>query len=429
MSPRFTLDPRVADMAISATLAAKLRSGELAAQGRRVYRLGLGQSPFPVPAPVVAAIRAAADEKDYLPPGGLPALRTAVAEYYRRRHGVHVAAEDVVVGPGSKELMFLLQLCFAGDILIPTPSWVSYVPQARLAARTVVHVPGGGRHGLMVDPAGLAELCRADPDRPRLMFLNSPSNPTGLSFTLEELEALGEVCREHRVVVLSDEIYGELAFSGEHHSLARVYPEGTIVASGLSKWCGAGGWRLGTLAFPPGLRDLRRAVEAVASETYSSTSAPVQHAAVVAFRPHQEIEAYLSEARRILGVALFSAASELAAAGLDVPEPAGGFYLFPGFGPHRAALARQGVVGDVALAEALLEQTGVVALPGSAFGMDPGALYIRLALVDFDGARALSAAAESPVDLAFLERHLTPIREAILAITGWCEELRARAAG
>src|SRR5690606_31433852 len=146
------------DLAISPTLAARQRSGALAAAGRRVFRLGLGQSPFPVPAPVVLALRASATERDYLPPGGLPDLRAAVADFHRRRHGHAFAAENVLIGPGSKELMFLLQLCFDGDILIPTPSWLSYRPQAHLAGSALVAVPGGGRHGLMVDPDVLAQI-------------------------------------------------------------------------------------------------------------------------------------------------------------------------------------------------------------------------------------------------------------------------------
>ncbi|MBK9033673.1 MAG: aminotransferase class I/II-fold pyridoxal phosphate-dependent enzyme [Myxococcales bacterium] len=427
MTPLIDLDPRVDGLVVSPTLAARVRANELAQAGRRVYRFGLGQSPFPVPAPVVAALRAAAGEKDYLPPGGLPALQAAVVDYHRRRHGLTFAADDVVIGPGSKELLFLLQLAFAGDVMVPTPSWVSYVPQARLAGRVVVRVPGGGRHGLMVDPDELDRLCRTGPGRPRLLVINSPSNPTGLAYTGDELERLAAVCRAHAVVVVSDEIYGELTVVGEHRSLARAYPEGTIVASGLSKWCGAGGWRLGTMAFPPTLIALRRAMIAIASETYSSTSAPIQHAAVVAFRPNGEVEAYLAEVRRLLAALLLWSGTELMGAGLDVPEAAGGFYLFPSFAELRPQLARLGIHDDVALVDRLLTRTGVMALPGSAFGMAPGDLRLRLALVDFDGARALTAAAREVIGRGFLERYLTPTWEAVTAIVAWCQEVRAEA--
>jgi aspartate aminotransferase len=413
MNPHLALDPRVTELAISPTLAARQRSGALAASGRRVYRMGLGQSPFPVPASVVLALRAAATQRDYLPPGGLPELRAAVAEFHRRRHGHAFAAEDVVIGPGSKELMFLLQLCFDGEVLIPTPSWVSYRPQAHLAGRALAAIPGGGRHGLMVAPEVLGRICARSPRRPRLLFFNSPSNPTGLAYSEAELEAIAGVCREHGVTVLSDEIYADLSFAGRHASIARCYPEGTIVASGLSKWCGAGGWRLGTLAFPASLRVLRRALEAVASETYSSTSAPIQHAAITAFRPSLELEDYLAEVRRVLSGVMRWAASKLGAAGLDVPDPAGGFYLFPGFAPLRDVLAPYGIEDDRALVERLLAATGIVALPGSAFGLDPKALRLRLALVDFDGAAAM------------LERGIpSQVRDAIDAMVLWIASLQ-----
>ncbi len=423
MTPRVAIDERVLGLPVSPTLASRGRSGELVAAGRRVYRLGLGQSPFPVPDTVVAALRAAAAEKDYLPPAGLPELRAAVADHHRRRHGLALSAENVVVGPGSKELMFLLQLCFDGDILLPTPSWVSYVPQARLAGRNAVPLPGGGRHGLELTPDALARAC-ASGDRPRLLFLNSPSNPTGLAIEADAIAALAEVCRQHGVVVLSDEIYGELRFDGRHVSFARAYPEGTIVASGLSKWCGAGGWRLGTLALPPTLQPLRRALEAVASETYSTTSAPIQRAAIAAFRPSAEIEGYLLDARRVLHFVMTWAHGELERAGLDVPLPAGAFYLFPGFEPLRGALAKRGVHDDVALCELLLTQTGVFALPGSAFGMPRESLWTRLALVDFDGARALTVARDGVLDASFLRTQVAPLWEAIGAIATFAGELR-----
>lgn len=419
------LDARVEGMSVSPTLAARIRSASLAVQGQRVFRLGLGQSPFPVPAPLVAALRAAAAEKEYLPPGGLHELRRAVADHHRARHGLSFAAEDVLIGPGSKELIFLLQLCFAGDIVLPTPRWVSYVPQARLAGREVVELPGGGRHGLMIDPERVADVCRGAPGRQRVLFFNSPCNPTGLAFTADELEALAAVCRERGVLVLSDEIYAELCFPGRHLSIAQLYPEGTIVVSGLSKWCGAGGWRLGTMAFPPELRPLRRALEAVASETFSSTSAPIQHAAVTAFKPQGEIEAYLVAVRRILAAALGWATAELTSVGLDVPEPAAAFYLFPGFAPLREPLAAHGIHTDIDLVERLLADTGLVAIPGSAFGCAPAALRVRLALVDFDGAHALAGLADGPADLSFLQRYLTPTWNGIMALTHWSARLGA----
>jgi aspartate aminotransferase len=135
------LNPNVFGLSTSATLAINERSNELIAQGRKIFKLGLGQSPFPVPAIVVEALRAAAPQKDYTPVRGLRPLRDTVTEFLYRRHGIERARRQVLVGPGSKELIFLTQLAYAGELLVPSPSWVSYAPQARIIGRRVTWLP------------------------------------------------------------------------------------------------------------------------------------------------------------------------------------------------------------------------------------------------------------------------------------------------
>ncbi len=409
----------------SATLAINDRSNELRRQGRRVFKLGLGQSPFPVPLPVVEALKANAFRKDYLPVKGLPELREAVADYHRRRDHVPATGEDVLVGPGSKELMFLLQLVYYGDLLIPTPAWVSYAPQAQIIGRRVNWIPSRKSGGWRLMPEELDRLCRPDPDRPRIVVLNYPNNPTGLTYDPAELEALAAVARRYKVILLSDEIYGELHHRGEHVSIARYYPEGTIISGGLSKWCGAGGWRLGTFTFPRSLRWLLDAMAAVASETYTSTSAPIQHAAVVAFRGGSEIDRYLRCARRVLRALGRRCARNLQAAGVDVHTPQGAFYLFPDFGPVARKLRERGIRTSREFCERLLEDTGVALLPGEEFGRPPRELTARLAYVDFDGGHCMSSAESGPMDgeldEGFLELHCKNVLEAIDEIVQWLQ--------
>jgi len=390
------LNLNVRGMLPSATVALNERCAARRAEGHEVFLLGLGQSPFPVPAPVVDALRAHAHEKAYLPVKGLPELRVAVADYHRRRFRVPASASDVLIGPGSKELMFLLQLVYYGDLVIPTPSWVSYAPQAEIVGRKVRWVPTRAEDDWRLTPDGLAALCEEDPDRPRIVILNYPNNPTGGTYALDELKELARVARRNRVVLLSDEIYGELHFRGQHVSVARFYPEGTIVSSGLSKWCGAGGWRLGTFLFPPTLHWLRDAMAVAASETYTATSAPIQWAAVRAFEGGTEIERYLASARRVLRALGRRCAADLGEAGLRVARPRGAFYLFLDATPLADRLRARGITSGEALTERLLEETGVAILPGSAFGRDPAELTARLAYVDFDGAAALVAAERIP---------------------------------
>lgn len=416
MPTRISLNLNVRGLRPSATLAINELSNALIAGGSRVYKLGLGQSPFPVPPSVVAALRDHAQRKEYLPVRGLPPLREAIASYFRRRTGggYPYSGDDVLVGPGSKELMFLIQLVFYGDLLLPSPAWVSYSPQARIIGRQVCWIPTTRGAGWKLLPDGLDELCRRDPGRPRLLILNYPANPTGQTYTAGELAALGEVARRHGVLVLSDEIYGELHHEGAHASIASFYPEGTIIASGLSKWCGAGGWRLGAFLFPRELRWLADAMAVVASETYTSTSAPIQWAAITAFSGGPELDDYLVRQRTILRALGAWCHRRLVAGGLDDVPPQGAFYLFPGFAAVESVLRARGIDGGEALCEHLLRATGVALLPGSEFGRPHGDLTARLAYVDFDGEAAL-AACEPGVELdeAWLRRHAPQVLEAV----------------
>jgi len=399
------------------------RSRARIAAGLRTYRFGLGQSPFPVPTPIVESLRAHAAEKEYLPVEGLLALREAIAGYLRRRHDIIRSPGQVIVGPGTKELLFLLQLAWNGEILVPAPSWVSYAPQAQIANRPLHWLSTRLEAELRIEPDRLAAQLAALPSGRRLLIFNYPSNPTGTTYDENELRALARVFREFKVTVLSDEIYGELHFDARHESVARHYEESTIVATGLSKWCGAGGWRLGSLTFPERLGWLREGVAILASETYSSTCAPVQHAAVRAFRPDATIDRYLDAARRVLGPLIRRSADRLRDAGAVVPRPDGGFYLFPCFSSARGRLADRGIHDDVALAEALLEEIGVATLPGSAFGMDSRDLYVRLALVDFDGGRALEAASGgATIDDDFLATHCAPTWAGVGAVAAWLRD-------
>jgi aspartate aminotransferase len=407
----------------SATLAINERSNLLREQGRMVYKLGLGQSPFPVPEPVVETLRTNAFQKDYLPVKGLGTLREVVADYHRRRQSIDASPEDVLIGPGSKELMFLLQLVYYGDLVIPTPSWVSYAPQAHIIGRHVRWLQTHRSNAWRLTPDEIERLCQEDHSRPRIVILNYPSNPTGGTYTLDELEALARVAQTYGAILLSDEIYGELHHEGTHVSIAHFYPEGTIISGGMSKWCGAGGWRLGTFTFPPGLRWLLDAMANVASETFTSTSAPIQYAAVRAFSGGSQIEQYLVQSRRILRALGQHAADTLNAAGIDVHPPEGAFYLFPDFTAGAQRLAERGIHNSRELCERLLEDTGVAILPGSDFGRPDGELTARLAYVDFDGARVLAAAEsrplDEPLDKQFLATFCGNVVRAIDLICEW----------
>lgn len=405
----------------SATVAINEYSNELLAQGRTVYKLGLGQSPFPVPAPVVKALQDNAFQKDYLPVKGLRPLREIVAGYHARREGIERQADGVIIGPGSKELMFLLQLAYYGELVIPAPSWVSYAPQAQIIGRNVRHVATRREDGWRLTGEGLERLCHEDPKRPRILILNYPNNPTGATYSEPQLKELAEVARRFSVILLSDEIYGEVQHDGNHISIARFYPEGTVISGGLSKWCGAGGWRLGTFAFPKELQWLLEPIATAASETFTSTSAPIQYAAISAYQENDEISEYLVQSRRVLGACGSWVAERLTQARVHCDRPEGGFYVFPDFSAHREGLAKRGITTSKELCQKLLEQTGVAVLPGSEFGRPSDELTLRAAYVDFDGATALEAAgnADAPLDEDFLRKHCPKILTAVDTLCDW----------
>jgi aspartate aminotransferase len=395
-----SLNLDIRGLGLSATLAINERIKELQKNGKEIYNFGLGQSPFPVPVPVVDALKLHAHEKDYLPVKGLPALRKAVAEFHKKMDHVEIKPKNVLVGPGSKELMFLLQLVYYGEIILPTPCWVSYGPQAQILNRHIQFIHTSLDTKWQITPQQLEELCANEHDvfRPRILILNYPSNPHGGSYSIEELKKIAKIARKYEIILLSDEIYGQLHFKGEHNSVARYYPEGTIISSGLSKWCGAGGWRLGTFSFPTNLNWLLEAMAAVASETYTSVSAPIQYAAVRAFRGGIRIERYLWQTRRILSTLGDQCTNMFNSVDIRVNPPVGAFYLFLDFTHHADKFAKRGIFDSKTLCERLINETGVALLPGVSFERPASELTARLAYINFDGAKALAAAETIPID-------------------------------
>jgi aspartate aminotransferase len=424
-----SLNLNVRGLGQSATLAIKARCRELRDEGRSIYDFGLGQSPFPVPTPVVEALRLSAREKDYLPVEGLPALREAIASFHKDKDGIDIHPDDVLVGPGSKELMFLVQLVYYGEIVLRSPCWVSYLPQAQILGRRMNLYHTSYESGWKITAEELQRSFDVVEDdlRPRLLVFNYPNNPTGNSYSAEELKELAEVIRKFEVIVLSDEIYAQLHHEGRHVSIARFCPERTIVSSGLSKWCGAGGWRLGTFAFPRDLDWLRHSMAAVASETYTTVSAPIQHAAVEAFRGSVEIERYLWHTRRILAALARRSVAILRQAGIRVHMPVGAFYLFLDFTPLEESLSARGIGDGQTLCDRLLEETGVAILPGVAFARSRKELTARLSYVDFDGDRTLAASEKIPLDeelpAEVVERCCGRVLEGVRRISDWATHL------
>ncbi len=407
--PSLPINQLVLNVPRSATLAINETSKQLLLEGEDVVKLGLGQSPFPVPKPMVEALKAYASTKDYMAVQGYLPLREAIAGFISNTEQLDVDASQVLIGPGSKELFFGLQMVLDCDLLLPAPSWVSYQPQANLLGRRTTWLPCSSDENWKLNPATLDTHCQQHNGKPQLLVLNTPNNPSGACYSDSEIQALADVARRHELLVLSDEIYSELHFQGQHVSIARYYPEGTIISNGISKWAGAGGWRLGFFVVPETLRPILEAMIVVASETYTSVSAPVQMAAISAFEDSTDMLDYIHASRQAMRDIGLGFSSQLQAQGVRCVTPQGGFYALGEFESHREALLRHGITDGYQLSRRMLEATGVAALPGSDFGLGQS-LTLRFAYVDFDGQsvlqQMLSAGTEKlDLDSSFL-RHL-----------------------
>ncbi len=383
-------------VAKSGTLSLNEKSQNLERAGRKVYRFGFGESPFPPPARLQEALIRATHRTDYTAVAGLPELREKIAEFHHEVDRYPISADQVLVAPGTKPLLHNVMHAFQdAEVYVPGPAWVSYGPQAVIARHKVIRVPTSFEERWRVSPDVLEDVItrQGGAARQKLLVLNYPGNPDGLTYSRDELEAIATVLRAHGVWVVSDEIYGLLDHRGTHVSLATTYPERTMVTTGLSKWCGAGGWRLGALILPPDApRDLHDALVGLGSETYSCAPAPIQVAALAAYELNQEVHRFLSAQRSILSAIGMAIYRTLREAGLRVHPPQGGFYLLLDFSSFADELAKRNISTDTQLCDRLLDEQGVALLPGKAFGMPSEALTARLAYVDFDGQAALQEA-------------------------------------
>ena len=170
--------------------------------------------------------------------------------------------------------MFLTQIAFQGEVLLPAPSWVSYQPQAFIAKNKVHWIQTTSNSNWFPTAELLENKIKNINEKNLLLFINSPNNPAGTVF--KNLQEIAEIAKKYKLIILSDEIYSRLTFNDQHKSISNYYPEGTIVSSGLSKWCGAGGWRLGFFAIPNQLKEFKESLKILCSESFTSVSAPIQ---------------------------------------------------------------------------------------------------------------------------------------------------------
>jgi len=397
----------------SATLAINEESNRLKRSGKEVYKFGFGQSPFPVPDSIVSALKNNANKNTYLPMQGLEELRSAIANYLNKYNNNNFKSEDIIIGPGTKELMFLTQIAFQGEVLLPAPSWVSYQPQALIAKNKVHWIQTTDSSNWFPTAEQLENKIKNIKNKNLLLFINSPNNPSGT--VCKNLQEIAEVAKKYRLIILSDEIYSQLTFDSQYKSISNFYPEGTIVSTGLSKWCGAGGWRLGFFAIPDQLKVLKNSLKILSSESFTSVSAPIQYAAIEAYKGDHSV--YLNTVRKILSFAGNYVYENLKSNVINVTKPEGGFYLFPEFMNAKFSSSSE-------MCKDILNKTGVALLPGSDFGLDNNKMVVRLSYTDFDGSNFLKNTLGSKnLDKADLEKYAPNIVEGVIKLKKWSNSI------
>lgn len=373
---------RVQSLAPSQTLAMSQKSNELKAQGVDVINLSVGEPDFNTPEHIKEAAKRAVDENYtfYTPVPGYMTLRKAISEKLKKENGVDFAPEQIVVSGGAKQSLcnVVLSVINPGDeVIIPTPAWVSYVEMVHLAEGKNVLVPATIEQDFKITPE---QLRAALTECTRLIIFCSPSNPTGSVYSREELAELVQVLADYPdVLVLADEIYEHINFTGSFTSLAS-FPEiadRVCIVNGVSKAYAMTGWRIGFLAAPLWLA---RATNKLQSQYTSGASSIAQKAAEAAYTGSQECVEEMRKAferRRDLVVGLARTIP-----GWKVNNPQGAFYLFPEVSSYFGKRYGDTVINnDSDLAMYLLEEGHVATVAGSAF-CTPG--YIRLSYATSD---------------------------------------------
>ena len=366
---------RAASIKPSPTLAVTAKAAELRAAGRDIIALSAGEPDFDTPQHIKdAATRAIRDGKTkYTAAGGMPELKQAVADKFRRENGLEYEPGDILVSCGAKHSIYNLMqaLLNPGDeVIIPAPYWVSYPDMAKLAGADPVVIRAGIKDRFKINPT---QLGRFITDKSRLLMLNSPSNPTGVSYSGAELADLAALLVEHPdIIILTDDIYEHILWGQEGFSnILNVCPElagRTVVINGVSKAYSMTGWRIGYLAGPS---SLVKAAQKIQSQSTSNPSSVSQYAAMAALNGDQT---YIRES-----TAIFKQRHDFVLAGLnsidgvDCTASDGTFYSFPNM---QGVIDRlDGINNDIELGEYLLEQAEVALVPGSAFGAKG---YMRL---------------------------------------------------
>ncbi len=374
------LSKRVQAIKPSPTLAVTARASKLKAGGKDIIGLGAGEPDFDTPQHIKDAAIAAINKgfTKYTAVGGTPSLKQAIVAKFKRDNGLDYTAKQILVSCGGKQSFFNLALAIINpgdEVIIPAPYWVSYPDIVLIAEGKPVIVQAGIEQGFKMSAA---QLAAAITSKTKIVVINSPSNPSGAVYSLEELQALGEVLRKYpQVLIATDDMYEHIALRDEKFvNILNACPDlysRTMVLNGVSKSYAMTGWRIGYAAGP---EHIITAMENVQSQSTSNPTSISQVAAEAALNGDQGCIAPMLKAFRERHLFVVDALNKIP--GVKCIKSGGAFYAFPDVRPVILALHQKNIIKeatDVALSEYLLEQAGVAIVPGSAFGSEG---YIRL---------------------------------------------------
>ena len=374
------LSKRVETIKPSPTLAVTARASKLKAEGKDIIGLGAGEPDFDTPQHIKDAAIAAINKgfTKYTAVGGTPSLKQAIVAKFKRDNGLDYTAKQILVSCGGKQSFFNLALALINpgdEVIIPAPYWVSYPDIVLIAEGKPVIVQAGIEQDFKMSAA---QLAAAITTKTKIVVINSPSDPSGAVYSLEELQALGEVLRKHpQVLIATDDMYEHIALRDEKFvNILNACPDlysRTMVLNGVSKSYAMTGWRIGYAAGP---EYIITAMENVQSQSTSNPTSISQVAAEAALNGDQGCIAPMLKAFRERHLYVVDALNKIP--GVKCITSGGAFYAFPDVRPVIAALHQKSIIKeatDVALSEYLLEQAGVAIVPGSAFGSEG---YIRL---------------------------------------------------
>lgn len=357
---------RVNSLTPSSTLAISAKAKQLKQEGHDVIGLGVGEPDFNTPSFIIDAAKDAMDKgmTKYTPTGGIQELKQAIIHKFQRDNGLSYTQTEIIVTSGAKHALYTLfqVLLNEGDeVIIPTPYWVSYPEQVKLAEGVPIYIDGIENHNFKISPE---QLEAAITPRTKAVIINSPSNPTGMMYTAEELRKIGDICEKHELFIVSDEIYEKLIYTNDKHiSIAQLSPklkERTIVINGVSKSHAMTGWRIGYAA---GAEVIIKAMTNHASHATSNPTSIAQYAALAAYENETDPTIKMRDVfSRRLDV-LYNLLIDIP--GISCKKPNGAFYLFPNVIEAAKKCGYDTVDDWVA---ALLIEEKVALVPGSGFG-------------------------------------------------------------